>query len=358
MATRLHGGQPPWKKSRVGPTEVPRDMKGCAVGCYICGQSLPIIVDVMVLGNSLKENEVKAEKVLCIHDETREMSISKLMKAFWEIVPVHQVPLPKHLKGSEQERLQGVYSKLQTVNLFSSGSLRKRRFLLMDADMLVRANLDDVFALGVPAGVMRGDIDSCLLEPRPSRTLYYPGTTMRPGGSHPPMKGGINRGMVLFEPSADTYKDMTVKLRNFRPSTKMAEKEFLNHYWANSWHTMDKKYNFQIHQLYFASPEAPPGQERQSSFAYIAVVLPDPLGPITRPRFQFWAASQLVVAASRGMDVCIVRACTGEQDESCSCRKTWLVSCRYRKVLRSSHFVLLMFPCGCHVCDMDRVTTF
>ena len=77
----------------------------------------------MVLGNSLKENEVKAKKVLCIHDETQEMRISKLMKAFWEFVPVHHVPLPKHLKGSEQDRLQGVYSKLQTVNLFSSGCL-------------------------------------------------------------------------------------------------------------------------------------------------------------------------------------------------------------------------------------------
>ena len=29
-----------------------------------------------------------------------------------------------------------------------------------------------------------------------------------------------------------------------------------------------------------------------------AVVLPDPLGPITSPKFQFWAASQLVVAPS------------------------------------------------------------
>ena len=181
-----------------------------------------------------------------------------------------------------------------------------------------------------------------------------------PGNSHPPMKGGINGGLVLFEPSADTYKDMMDELHDFRLKTKMAEQQFLSYYWgrSGSWHAMHKKYNFQIHQLYFASPEAPPGQERQSSFAYIAVVLPDPLGPITRPRFQFWAASQLVVAASPGMDVCIVRACTGEQDESCSCRKTWLVSCRYRKVLRSSHFVLLMFPCGCHVCDMDRVTTF
>ena len=91
-----------------------------------------------------------------------------------------------------------------------------------------------------------------------------------PGDSHPPMKGGINGGLVLFEPSADTYKDMMDELHDFRPKTKMAEQEFLSYYWgrSGSWHAMHKKYNFQIHQLYFASPEPPPGQDRQSWFAY------------------------------------------------------------------------------------------
>ena len=32
---------------------------------------------------------------------------------------------------------------------------------------------------------------------------------------------------------------------------------------------MHKKNNFQLHQLYFASPEAPPGQDRQSLFGYM-----------------------------------------------------------------------------------------
>ena len=61
------------------------------------------------------------------------------------------------------------------------------------------------------------------------------------------------------------------ELHDFRLKTKMAEQQFLSYYWgrSGSWHAMHKKYNFQIHQLYFASPEAPPGQDRQSSFAYM-----------------------------------------------------------------------------------------
>ena len=76
------------------------------------------MVDVMVLGNSLQEHGVKAEKVLCINDDTKLNGIADLMGAFWQFVPVQHVPLPRHLRGSEQSRLQGVYSKLQTVNLF------------------------------------------------------------------------------------------------------------------------------------------------------------------------------------------------------------------------------------------------
>lgn len=271
MEPRTHGGQPSRKRHRGGPGEAPRDMKGCAVGCYIWGQRLPIMVDVMVLGNSLLEHGVKAQKVLCINEDTAQNGIANLMRAFWHFVPVKHVPLPRHLKGSEQSRLQGVYSKLQTVKIFSSGTERQQRFLLMDADMLVRANLDDVFAQEVPAGVMRGDTDSCLFEPRPSHTYFYAGNTMKRGDSHPAMKGGINGGLVLFEPDANTYDDMMEKLYSFTPKTKMAEQEFLSYYWGRTaeWHAMHKKYNFQIHQLYFASPEPPPAQDRQSSFAYM-----------------------------------------------------------------------------------------
>ena len=71
-----------------------------------------------------------------------------------------------------------MYSELTTVNHCSSGCLRQQRFLLMDADMLVRANLDDVFANEVPADVMRGEAGSCLFVPRPSHTYFDADTTM------------------------------------------------------------------------------------------------------------------------------------------------------------------------------------
>ena len=246
-------------------------MQACAVGCYIWGQKLPVMVDVMVLGNSLQEHGVKAAKVLCINDDTQQNSIAELMRAFWDFVPVEHVRLPKHLEGSEQSRLQGVYSKLQTVKIFSSGPWEQRRFLLMDADMLVRANLDDAFGYEVPAAVMRGDRDTCLFAKRPSHTYFQPDATMRRGDSHPTMKGGINAGLVLFEPSEDAYEDMMSSLDRFVPHSKMAEQEFLSWHWGRKGklNAMHKKFNFQIHQLYFASPVPPPGEERQSSFAYM-----------------------------------------------------------------------------------------
>ena len=44
------------------------------------------MVDVMVLGNSLQEHGVKAQKLLCINEDTLENNIANLMRAFWQFV--------------------------------------------------------------------------------------------------------------------------------------------------------------------------------------------------------------------------------------------------------------------------------
>ena len=120
MASGSSSWQPPRKKSRGAQKTDLRDMKECAVSCYIWGRNLPTVLDAMVLGNSLHEHGVKAKKFLCINNDTQEYNISNLMRAFWQFVPVQHVDLPRHLRGSEQSRLQGVWSKLQTVDIFSS----------------------------------------------------------------------------------------------------------------------------------------------------------------------------------------------------------------------------------------------
>ena len=64
---------------------------------------------------------------------------------------------------------------------------------------------------------------------------------------------------------------MMCELQDFRPKTKQAEQEFLSFYWGKkgALNAIHKKYNFQIHHLYFATPDVPPGAESQTSFAHM-----------------------------------------------------------------------------------------
>ena len=149
----------------------------------------------MVLGNALQEHGTKANMFLCINDDTLEMNMSKLLKAFWAMVPVTHKRLPKHLKKSELKRADGAYSKLQTVEIFSKAPYKQDRFLLLDADTLPRTNIDDLFGTLPPAAVMRGPRDSCLYERRPSATYFQGGTESSYTDEGKKMLGGIENKM-------------------------------------------------------------------------------------------------------------------------------------------------------------------
>ena len=95
-------------------------MVECAVGCYIWGQQLSVMLDVMVLANSVNDFGVKASRWLCTNEDTLQEDIAMLMKAFWEFVPVQPLELLRHLKATKQKRLQGDYSKLQTMKIFDT----------------------------------------------------------------------------------------------------------------------------------------------------------------------------------------------------------------------------------------------
>ena len=147
-----------------------------------------------------------------------------------------------------------------------------KRFLLMDADMLARVNIDDAFSHRImPAGVMRGERNSCLWQNRPAGCYFHHNSTMRQGDTHPRMIGGVNGGLVFFEPNVETYDDMMKELWNWRPHTKMAEQDFLSWFWARNCATvaMHKKYNLQIHQMYFSTPFGTEEGESQNSASRI-----------------------------------------------------------------------------------------
>ena len=69
----------------------------------------------------------------CAHEETIQSDIGLLLQAFWEIQQVGHMKLPAHLEGTELSRLQGVYSKLQTLKIFDAPPNQFERVVLMDA---------------------------------------------------------------------------------------------------------------------------------------------------------------------------------------------------------------------------------
>ena len=97
------------------------------------------------------------------------------MNAFWKIQRVAHLELTRHIRGTEMERLQGVFSKLQTFKLFAEEPWNLSRIVMMDANMILNDNCDEIFGDALPAAVMRGEADSSLHDKRPAATYFQEG---------------------------------------------------------------------------------------------------------------------------------------------------------------------------------------
>ena len=271
MASRWQHSRP-WKRARTSASEAPQDNKDCAIVTWIWGTKLEILVDVLVLGGSLEFHGSKIQRVICVTDDTNATPMGLLVRAFWTAAPVTHMELPEHLTGTEQKRLQGVYSKLQTWNIFAKDPWKRTRVLLMDGDMMCNQNIDEIFQTRPPAAVFRGEADTTLVNQRPAPTYFFKGKEDTFTKDGVPMKGGINGGLVLLQPDVKEFHDMKEALKTFHTSTGMAEQDFLS-WWkgkSGSWWAMHKKFNFQTHQLYYnAGSEAPVGQETSSSYWWL-----------------------------------------------------------------------------------------
>ena len=129
---------------------------------------------------------------------------------------------------------------------------------MLDTDILVRGNLDTLFKQMTHVeckGVWRGTGEFSLTEPRPAQTIKSAENNRCHGG-------GINGGAVLFKPSHDTFKYMSDALKRLYSPKDLccAEQDFWS--WFFGVHRgaklgeLDVSYNFQIHQLSLAVPQA------------------------------------------------------------------------------------------------------
>ena len=263
-------------ESRGRRKVAPTDGAQTVICAWVWGTHQESMLQALVLGYSLHRRNSRADLVLCVETATlndESCTWARLLRCFWHIVPFDHMALPRELQGSEQKRLTGVYSKLMVWKVFAEYPRDNGKVVMLDVDMLVRTNIDELFAVATPGAVWRGAADSCLTEGRPSRGIMgCPEHEIVQGKKS--MQGGINGGLILLTPSVKEFQLMEEFLwKEWRnTANRMAEQEFMSFWFGREkspspWQTVHKKFNFQLHQMFLNNgPRPPPGQGRASSF--------------------------------------------------------------------------------------------
>ena len=215
------------------------------------------ILDAMVLGWSLmgkrrpcrageapsREGSSRHKRVLLATRDLLKMPMAEMLRTFWEVREIEDVDVSPTLLENCDNRFQRVFTKLRVWEL-----VEFHRVLLLDSDLLVRCNVDELFDLEVPSAMFRGNVNHCPGKVRPRESYYN-----RVSGE---LKGGINAGVILLQPSLHIFAEMQKALRDpthkWHIPTSGPEQDFVTRVFDSALHGMHPKFNWQLHQFRFA----------------------------------------------------------------------------------------------------------
>ncbi len=212
--------------------------------------ALPVIIDAMVLGESLSQSGTPHDKVLLATPEILQHPAAPGLMKFWKIREIEHMST-EILAGTElscHPRFSNVLTKLQVLN-----QVDYEKVVLLDSDIILMHNCDELFDLPAPAALMRGPRDHKPDSVRPSRTYR---------------RGGINGGVVLLEPNTAEYKAIRATLRGdtadkakwlaFLKGCTGPEQDFIGEWYGACQELLrglHPKYNYQLHILLFHPDE-------------------------------------------------------------------------------------------------------
>mmetsp|Transcript_107590 Transcript_107590/g.343321 ORF Transcript_107590/g.343321 Transcript_107590/m.343321 type:complete len:295 (-) Transcript_107590:107-991(-) len=135
----------------------------------------------------------------------------------------------------------GIFTKLR---LFSLSEYRKVLFL--DLDVVVLKNLDQIFSLEAPAGMLKGGL-------QPKHGAGIDGRSFFPTEQWNEPHGGINAGVMLLEPDAQVHAQMEREVvDDWHPEhihSYGPEQEYLSRFYADRWTHISVGHNFQLYRL-------------------------------------------------------------------------------------------------------------
>ena len=126
----------------------------CAYVCVLWSPQdeaalLGCVVDAFVLGFSLKRlGSGRHDRVLLATEDVLCKPFAAALRLFWKVRRVEHVPVGKHLTQGADARFNKVFTKLRAWQLEEY-----HRVVLLDADLLVKVNIDELFQLEPPQAI-------------------------------------------------------------------------------------------------------------------------------------------------------------------------------------------------------------
>ena len=218
------------------------DAESCAFVVLLFGSHPGYCMEAAVLGQSLQKTGTSHHMILLYTEEVPACWLDILQDIGWSPNLVTKIEGRGLYDGSQNNRFDGVFTKFHVLNL-----TQYAKVVMLDADLLVRRNIDCLFKKNTPAALFRG------------ASADYPDDTRIPRDRFFDHRGrlvsGINAGVMVLKPSAEEFAaiidDLTNGKRRREHRSRMPEQDYLTRFYAGRWWSLGVKFNFQPHQVAF-----------------------------------------------------------------------------------------------------------
>ena len=218
------------------------DAESCAFVVLLFGSHPGYCMEAAVLGQSLQKTGTSHHMILLYTEEVPACWLDILQDIGWSPNLVTKIEGRGLYDGSHNNRFDGVFTKFHALNL-----TQYAKVVMLDADLLVRRNIDCLFKKNTPAALFRG------------ASADYPDDTRIPRDRFFDHRGrlvsGINAGVMVLKPSAEEFAaiidDLTNGKRRREHRSRMPEQDYLTRFYAGRWWSLGVNFNFQPHQVAF-----------------------------------------------------------------------------------------------------------
>ena len=228
------------------------------------GSSASYVLGALVLGHSIRRTKTR-HALVCLHTDDVPPHFLALLAKVWDCRCVGHVESTWKLSVNEP-RFEKVFTKLRGMSLTEF-----EKILVLDIDMLVRANVDELFELMPPAAMKRG-MNNGRTPYKHGDTIdarcFFQGKDSDGTGWSWGVGTGINAGTMLWQPDTRVLRLMLEELCEPNHPSHICgagpEQDYLSRYWADApWSHIGVEYNFQLHHMFNAlNPDVAEQAER------------------------------------------------------------------------------------------------